>query len=109
MQRALISASEITERLGIQHQTIYLWVRQKRIPFYRVGRLVKFDEAEVLAHFKSDADWQRAEDGHAEKRIVLSKGRTIDPRSALGLNAAQTTEQTTEQSERYRAMLKMVK
>jgi excisionase family DNA binding protein len=109
MQRALISASEIAERLGIQHQTIYLWVRQKRIPFYRVGRLVKFDEAEVLTHFKSDADPQRAEEEHAEKRIVLSKGRTIGRRRAHGSNSSQTTEQATEQSERYRAMLMMVK
>ena len=109
MQRALIGASEIAERLGIQHQTIYLWVRQKRIPFYRVGRLVKFDEAEVLAQFKSDADRQRAEKEHAEKRIVLSKGKPITLRRDLGSNSSQTTEQTTEQSERYRAMLMMVK
>ena len=109
MQRALVSASEIAECLGIQHQTVYLWVRQKRIPFYRVGRLVKFDEAEVLAHFKSDADRLRAEAEHAQKRIVLSKGRTIDPRRALGSKSSQTTEETTEQSERYRAMLMMVK
>ncbi|MBA3257434.1 MAG: excisionase family DNA-binding protein [Pyrinomonadaceae bacterium] len=38
--------------MGIQCQTVYLWVRQKRIPFFRVGRLVKFDEQEVLAHFR---------------------------------------------------------
>jgi excisionase family DNA binding protein len=105
MQRALVSASEIAERLGIQHQTIYLWVRQKRIPFYRVGRLVKFDEAEVLARFKSDADRQEPRDQSAGERIVLSKGKAIDLRRALGSNSAQTTEQ----SERYRAMLKMVK
>ena len=53
MRRGLISANEIAERLGIQCQTVYLWVRQRRIPFYRVGRLVKFDEAEVLARFQS--------------------------------------------------------
>jgi excisionase family DNA binding protein len=105
MQRALVSASEIAECLGIQHQTVYLWVRQKRIPFYRVGRLVKFDEAEVLARFKSDADRQEPRDQSASQRIVLSKGKVIDPRRALGSNSSQTNEQ----SDRYRAMLKMVK
>jgi excisionase family DNA binding protein len=55
-RKNLISASEIAEVLGIQCQTVYLWVRQKRIPFYRVGQLVKFDESEVLARFKAEID-----------------------------------------------------
>ena len=53
MTKSLITPNQIAELLGIQTQTVYLWVRQKRIPFYRVGRLIKFDEQEVLAHFKS--------------------------------------------------------
>lgn len=62
MRRGLISANEIAERLGIQCQTVYLWVRQRRIPFYQVGRLVKFDEAEVLERFKAKADPNNASD-----------------------------------------------
>ena len=118
MRQGLISASEIAERLGIQCQTVYLWVRQRRIPFYRVGRLVKFDEAEVLARFKAnidDDDTNRSEHntlnvqtsrgGQSVRRFTISNHRPIDPRRALGSNSSQTTEQ----SERYRSLLGMVK
>lgn len=118
MRPGLMSASEIAERLGIQCQTVYLWVRQRRIPFYRVGRLVKFDEAEVLARFKADIDDnnnQRPENDtlHVQssrgrqsvRRFTISNHTPIDPRRAIGTNSSQTTNQ----SERYRALLGMVK
>ena len=105
MRRGLISANAIAERLGIQCQTVYLWVRQRRIPFYRVGRLVKFDELEVLARFKGEVVKQKSSDGHARDRVAIRRNVNVDPRRALGSNSSQTTEQ----SERYRAMLKMVK
>jgi excisionase family DNA binding protein len=104
MQRGLISAIEIAERLGIQCQTVYLWVRQRRIPFYRVGRRVKFDELEVLARFKGEADKQESSDGHAPE-VAIRRNVVVDPRRAIDSNSSQTTEQ----SERYRAMLKMLK
>lgn len=97
MRQGLISAGEIAERLGIQCQTVYLWVRQRRIPFYRVGRLVKFDELEVLERFKGEADKQESSNGHATERIAIRRNVMVDPRRALGSNSSQTTEQ----SERY--------
>src|SRR5881227_1316713 len=96
-RRNLISANEIATILGIQCQTVYLWVRQKRIPFYRVGRLVKFDEAEVLARFKADVDdgedqqpnndtltVQTSRGRHSVRRMTISNNRPIDPRRAFG-------------------------
>jgi excisionase family DNA binding protein len=118
MQSRLISASEIATRLGIQCQTVYLWVRLKKIPFYRVGRLVKFDEAEVLARFKANTD-DKADDGsdveqlsiqtsrgrQAVRRFTISNNKPIDPRRMFGSESSQTTERR----ERYMAMLGMVK
>jgi excisionase family DNA binding protein len=105
MRQGLISANEIAERLGIQCQTVYLWVRQRRIPFYRVGRLFKFDELEVLARFKGEADQQESSDGLASELVAIRRNVLVDPSRAFGSNSSQTTEQ----SERYRAMLKMLK
>jgi excisionase family DNA binding protein len=48
--------NELAERLGIPRQTVDLWARQKRIPFCGLGRLIKFEEEEVLAYFKVEAD-----------------------------------------------------
>jgi|ERR1043165_9011148 excisionase family DNA binding protein len=117
-KKSLISANEIAEVLGIRCQTIYLWVRQKRIPFYRVGRLVKFDEDEVLARFKanteSDAERSREADTlivqtsrgrESVKRFTISNNRPIDPRRGFGSESSQTTERR----QRYMAMLGMVK
>jgi excisionase family DNA binding protein len=116
-RKTLISATEIADVLGIQCQTVYLWVRQKRIPFYRVGRLVKFDEAEVLARFKANTDddndhsendgltVQTSRGRQSVRRFTISTNRQIDPRRALGSKSSQTTEQR----ERYMAMLGMVK
>jgi excisionase family DNA binding protein len=117
-RRNLISATEIAAVLGIQCQTVYLWVRQKRIPFYRVGRLVKFDEAEVLARFKANTH-DDANDGlgndtlsvqtsrgrQSVRRFTVSNNRPIDPRRVFGSESSLTTERR----ERYMAMLGMVK
>jgi len=118
MRPGLISASEIAERLGIQCQTVYLWARQKRIPFSRVGRLVKFDEAEVLARFKANTDddapdrsendtsgVQTSRGRQTVKRFTISNNRAIDQRRTFGSQSSQTTEQR----ERYMAMLGMIK
>ena len=117
-RKNLIGANEIAEVLGIQCQTVYLWVRQKRIPFYRVGRLVKFDEAEVLARFKADIDdeedqqpnndnlsVQTSRGRYSVRRFTISNNKPIDPRRAFGSESSQTTERR----ERYMAMLGMVK
>src|SRR5258707_11657436 len=103
-RKTLISATEIADVLGIQCQTVYLWVRQKRIPFYRVGRLVKFDEDEVLAQFKanteSDAERSREADTlivqtssgrQSVRRFTVSNNRPIDPRRVFGSESSQTT------------------
>src|SRR2546429_218789 len=101
-RRNLISATEIAAVLGIQCQTVYLWVRQKRIPFYRVGSLVKFDKAEVLARFKADTESdikQSSEAGMLSvqtsrgrgsvKRFTISNNRPVDPRRSLDTQHAR--------------------
>lgn len=42
MQR-LVSIKEAALYTGLSHHTIYAMVSQRRIPFVKVGRLVKFD------------------------------------------------------------------
>ena len=103
MKKSLITANEVAERLGIRCQTVYLWIRQKRIPFYRVGRLVKFDEAEVLAHFKAETKKDDSSEKQTGKRLQISRTATIDPRRAVGSNSTLTSEQR----QHYKALLKI--
>ena len=51
MQR-LMSVKETAAYTGLSHHTIYTRVSQRRIPFMKVGRLVKFDEGLIQAWIK---------------------------------------------------------
>ena len=45
--KKLIGIKELSEHLGVAVGTIYSWTFMKVIPYYKIGRLVKFDEAEI--------------------------------------------------------------
>jgi len=45
--KKLITIDELASNLGIAKETIYQWTSMKVIPFYKIGRLVRFDEAEI--------------------------------------------------------------
>ena len=51
MQR-LISVNEAAVYTGLSPHTIYTMVSQRRIPYVKVGRLVKFDEGMLQAWIK---------------------------------------------------------
>lgn len=43
----LLNVYELSQQLGVQLKTIYAWVNQKKIPYIKVGRLVKFDQKDI--------------------------------------------------------------
>ena len=43
MSRKLLNIEELSEHLGITVNTAYSWVSQKKVPYIKVGRLVRFD------------------------------------------------------------------
>jgi excisionase family DNA binding protein len=45
--KKLISIDNLADNLGISKETIYQWTSMKVIPFYKIGRLVRFDEDEI--------------------------------------------------------------
>ena len=51
MQR-LMSVNDAAAYTGLSPHTIYTMVSGKRIPYIKVGRLVKFDEAMLQAWIK---------------------------------------------------------
>lgn len=42
-----LSVEEIAGYLGVKQSTIYKWVHLKKIPSYKVGRLLKFKSSEI--------------------------------------------------------------
>jgi excisionase family DNA binding protein len=43
LSRRLLSVHEVSTYTGLAPDTVYTMVSQRRIPFVKVGRLVKFD------------------------------------------------------------------
>jgi DNA binding domain, excisionase family len=52
IQRQFLSPSELSRYLGLSLNTIYTWVNQRKIPYIKVSRLVKFKISEI-------DDWMR--------------------------------------------------
>ena len=45
--QSLLTPQDLAEYLNISIETIYSWTSMKQIPYYKVGRLVRFDLDEI--------------------------------------------------------------
>lgn len=52
-QNNLISVNEVAASLGVKLETVYSWVHTRQIPYYKIGRLVKFKAKEIEAWIES--------------------------------------------------------
>ena len=43
----LMGIEELASYLGVKVSTLYKWVHAKQVPYYKIGRLVKFRKSEV--------------------------------------------------------------
>ena len=50
-----LSVDEIAAHLGIERETVYTWIAKKKMPCHKVGRLWKFNKAEVNDWVRSGA------------------------------------------------------
>ena len=47
MDKRLLGTKELSAYLGLRVSTIYMWVYQKKIPYIKLGKLIKFDLLEI--------------------------------------------------------------
>ena len=51
----LVTAREMSDKLGIELTSVWRLCRERQIPFYKVGpKLYRFDQMEVLATYKRE-------------------------------------------------------
>lgn len=43
----MMDIHELAEKLGMSVSGLYTWVNQNKIPFVKVGRLVRFDSEDI--------------------------------------------------------------
>ncbi len=49
MQKRFVKIKELAKYIGITEGTLYVWVCHKRIPYYKFGKALRFDLAEIDA------------------------------------------------------------
>lgn len=47
IKRRFLGIEELAEYLGVRKSTLYAWRHQGKIPYIKIGRLVKFDSLEI--------------------------------------------------------------
>lgn len=52
----LLTVKEAATFLAVKKRTIYAWVSERRIPFRRAGRLLRFDRVELDAWASAQAE-----------------------------------------------------
>lgn len=60
MEKKLINIDEMADQLGVPVSWIYSRTRTKEIPFYKIGKYVRFDPREVIQWYR---DKTMAEEG----------------------------------------------
>lgn len=53
MERRYLGVKELSQYIGIPKGTLYVWVCQKRIPYAKIGGLLRFDLRQI-------DDWVKA-------------------------------------------------
>ena len=53
MKRRYLDVNELSEYLGVPKGTLYVWVCQKRIPYAKMGGLLRFDYFEIDGWIKA--------------------------------------------------------
>jgi excisionase family DNA binding protein len=47
VEKRYLGIEEMAEYLGFRKGTLYVWVCQRRIPYLKIGKLLKFDIIEI--------------------------------------------------------------
>ena len=64
-----LSVDEIAAHLGIKRDTVYKWISERKMPGHKIGRLWKFNKAEVDEWVKAGgADDHRASEGRKSRK-----------------------------------------
>lgn len=47
MEKRLFNIEELAEYIAVPKGTIYNWISQRKLPFIKMGRRVKFDKQDI--------------------------------------------------------------
>jgi len=53
VERRFLGIADFADYLGVPKATLYAWVCQKKIPYLKIGKLLKFDLTEIEPWLKN--------------------------------------------------------
>lgn len=59
-ERRLIGIRELSEYLGVSKNTVYSWVYHDKIPYSKVGRLLRFDLSKIDLWIDEETDRRKS-------------------------------------------------
>jgi len=66
MNKLLINVKQLSESTGLSVFTLYSWINQKRIPYVKVERLVRFDPRKIEEWIEGNSV--------EERNLMVTKG-----------------------------------
>lgn len=71
--KGLINTSQLAEFFGVPVSTVYFWTSNKKIPYLKIGKSLRFDPQKVIEHFNN---LNQLEKPSCELRTLRSKKGT---------------------------------
>lgn len=68
MSMKLLKPKEVAEMIGVETSTIYQWTSQGFIPYVKLGRLVRFNEDDVMKWLRN-----KARRGRKSRKIEIER------------------------------------
>jgi excisionase family DNA binding protein len=78
MAEKFLTVDEVAEYLSLSRATIYQWASEKRIPHYRMGRAIRFKQAEIEAWLLEKCKQEPISIEARVKKILRKPNRDID-------------------------------
>jgi excisionase family DNA binding protein len=73
--REFLTIKDIANYLGIKTSTLYLMVEEKRVPHYRIGRLIRFKKSEIDEWMRGQKEPVIDAKTEARRGVASSQGR----------------------------------
>jgi excisionase family DNA binding protein len=78
MEKEYLNIIEVTEYLGIKKSTLYFHVKNRTIPHYRIGRLIRFRK-QAIDQWMEEQRQEVFDVKMKTKKVVRSIKRVVDP------------------------------
>ncbi|MGB7173880.1 MAG: helix-turn-helix domain-containing protein [Candidatus Acidiferrales bacterium] len=69
-REGLLTIREAAQYLAVSVSTLYGWVWQRRIPFVKIGRALRFDSRDLQVFVEANKKYPRQQSSHSGSRTI---------------------------------------